>query len=213
MKNLKSVSLIVALILALSLPLAAQAEETGGITISAEENVESSAELDVKASVAVRTEIADEDVEGASKELSQNVKDVSGVFKKYAEGSLEKKWKRGATKDGYVSAKGEFRLKTKNIADLSEALIESAAEDIVIEVLNIDDAMKAAEAAAVSSAYKKAKVIAAAPFYGGDDKGGDLELSACEEFDNSSFFSGKVKVDENTGSVEAPVVSVRCTFR
>ena len=127
MKSLK-VSLIVALILALSIPLAALAEEVPGITISAEANVESSTELDVKASVAVRTEIADEDVEGASKELSQNVKDVSGVFKKYAEGSMEKKWKRGTTKDGVVSAKGEFRLKTKNIADLSEALIESAAE-------------------------------------------------------------------------------------
>lgn len=210
MKGLK-VSLIVALILALSIPLAAQAEETGGITISAEENVESSAELDVKASVAVRTEIADEDVEGASKELSQNVKDVSGVFKKYAEGSMEKKWKRGATKDGVVSAKGEFRLKTKNISDLSEALIESAAEDIVIEVLNIDEATKAAEAAAVSSAYKKAKVIAAAPFY--DSKDNDLALSACEEFDNTSPFAGKIEVDENTGSIESPVVSVRCTFR
>lgn len=212
MKNLKfkSAALIVALILALSIPLAALAEETSGITISAEENVEDSAALDVKVSVAVRTEIADEDVEGASKELSQNVKDVSGVFKKYAEGSMEKKWKRGETKDGVVSAKGEFRLKTKNIADLSENLIESAAEDIVIEVLNIDEATKAAEAAAVSSAYKKAKVIAAAPFY--DDKDNDLALSACEEFDNTSSFAGKIEVDENTGSVEAPVVSVRCTF-
>ena len=209
MKNLKA-SLIVALILALSIPLAALAEEVPGITISAEENVESSTELDVKASVCVRTEIADEDVEGASKELSQNVKDVSGVFKKYAEGSMEKKWKRGTTKDGYVSAKGEFRLKTKNIADLSEDLIESAAEDIVIEVLNIDEATKAAEAAAVSSAYKKAKVIAAAPFYDGKDN--DLALSACEEFDNSSSFEGKVEIDENTGSIESPVVSVRCTF-
>lgn len=209
MKKLK-VSLIVALILALSIPLAAQAEEAPGITVNAEENVENSAELDVKASVAVRTEIADEDVEGASKELSQNVKDISGVFKKYAEGSMEKKWKRGTTKDGYVSAKGEFRLKTKNIADLSEALIESAAEDIVIEVLNIDEATKAAEAAAVSSAYKKAKIIAAAPFYDGKDN--DLALSACEEFDNSSSFAGKIEVDENTGSVESPVVSVRCTF-
>ena len=156
MKSLK-VSLIVALILALSIPLAALAEEVPGITISAEANVESSTELDVKASVAVRTEIADEDVEGASKELSQNVKDVSGVFKKYAEGSMEKKWKRGTTKDGVVSAKGEFRLKTKNIADLSEALIESAAEDIVIEVLNIDEATKAAEAAAVSSAKDRGR--------------------------------------------------------
>lgn len=210
MKSLK-VSLIVALILALSIPLAALAEEVPGITISAEANVESSTELDVKASVAVRTEIADEDVEGASKELSQNVKDVSGVFKKYAEGSMEKKWKRGTTKDGVVSAKGEFRLKTKNIADLSEALIESAAEDIVIEVLNIDEATKAAEAAAVSSAYKKAKVIAAAPFYDGKDN--DLALSACEEFDNASSFAGKIEVDENTGRVESPVVSVRCTFK
>ena len=210
MKSLK-VSLIVALILALSIPLAALAEEVPGITISAEANVESSTELDVKASVAVRTEIADEDVEGASKELSQNVKDVSGVFKKYAEGSMEKKWKRGPTKDGVVSAKGEFRLKTKNIADLSEALIESAAEDIVIEVLNIDEATKAAEAAAVSSAYKKAKVIAAAPFYDGKDN--DLALSACEEFDNASSFAGKIEVDENTGRVESPVVSVRCTFK
>ena len=213
MKNLKfkSAALIVALILALSIPLAALAEETSGITISAEENVENSAALDVKVSVAVRTEIADEDVEGASKELSQNVKDVSALFKKYAEGTFEKKWKREETKDGFVSAKGEFRLKTKNISDLSEALIESAAEDISIEVLNIDDAMKAAEAAAVSSAYKKAKVIAAAPFY--DSKDNDLALSACEEFDNTSSFAGKIEVDENTGSIESPVVSVRCTFR
>ena len=212
MKNLKfkSAALIMALILALSLPLAALAEETSGITISAEENVENSAALDVKVSVAVRTEIADEDVEGASKELSQNVRDVSAVFKKYAEGSMEKKWKRGETKDGVVSAKGEFRLKTKNISDLSEALIESAADDIVIEVLNIDEATKAAEAAAVSAAYKKAKVIAAAPFYDGKDNA--LTLSACEEFDNSSSFAGKIEVDENTGSVESPVVSVRCTF-
>lgn len=237
MQNVKSFVAVVIATVILSLPLIAQAEEVAeecpGITASADVRVEASAPLSVKISCSVSAEIADENLKEARRALSQSIQDVSDVLAENAKSkaSLSQKWNKDSDDkdgDGFLMAEGDIRLKTTDISALSEALIKTGADGITFTLLSPEHAFESAEAAAVSLAYKKAKAVAAAPFYedmeNADNADADtfvstkkqaagLSLVSCEIYDNLADFMGEIKVDEDTGSVAAPTVSVRCTFR
>lgn len=233
MQNVKAFVAVVIAIVILSLPLIAQAKERPGITASADVRVEDSAPLSVKISCSVSAEIADENLKEARRALSQSIQDVSDVLSENVKpkASLSQKWNKDTDDkdgDGFLMAEGNISLKTTDISALSEALLKTGADGITFTLLSPEHAFESAEAAAVSLAYKKAKAVAAAPFYeaaeSADNADADtsvstkkqaagLSLVSCEIYDNLADFTGEIKVDEDTGSVAAPMVSVRCTFR
>lgn len=231
-KLLKTATLLFALIFSLPLSLQAaenapqaemqemQDENAGKITVFSDAKLEG---LKVRVRTSLSTEIADENEKGAEKELEKRKAEFLSSLKKF--GFVRKEKEEGFVKeDGFVSTLGNFTVETDDFEGLMETL--SQTPDTTVEILNLEDAAKMAEAKAIRSAQSRASVVSMAPFYkdteDAEDEGNEvayttdakdenLSLVSCEIYDNLSNFQGKIRPDAE----DVPLglsVSVKCCF-
>lgn len=229
-KFLKTATLLFALIF--SLPLSLQAAETmpqaemhemhenaGKITVFSDAKLEG---LKVRVRTSLSVEIADEDEKGAEEELGKKKVELLRSLKKF--GSVRVRYGNEKKEEGFVSTVGNFTVETDDFEGLMEML--SQTPDTTVEILNLEDAAKMAEAKAIRTAQSRAAVVSMAPFfkntedaenegnevsYTTDAKDENLSLVSCEIYDNLSDFQGKIRPDAEDVPLSLSV-SVQCCF-